>query len=192
MPPKAITDLKELRGRQLRIPRRMGDMITQDELIDKDSPGISAHLPEGYRAVGQRVNMESIAGGFAALPLSGVDIIHTVRRGNAKETVSQVLLENVLVLAADTQTIRDDSGKAMPANVVTFALQPEDVLKLDLARQSGSISLALRKYGETARTGNIKTTEEQALNNKGGQARRTATTTAWIPRRVGPWVAREA
>lgn len=162
-----ISTFDALKGRQLRIPRRKGDTITDDELVDKNAPGIATHLPEGYRAVGQRVNMESIASGFAALPLSRVDVMHTVRRGSAKESRAQILLENVLVLAADTQTIRDEQGKPMPASIVTFALTPEDALKLDIARQSGSISLALRKYGENTKIGPISVTEDQAVNNRG-------------------------
>ncbi len=99
-------------------------------------------MAPGHRAVGIRVNAESAAYGFATLPLSRVDIISTVRRADDKATYAQVLLENVLVLAADDKTRRTEDGKAMLSTVVTVALKPEDMLKVRLAGEMGTLSLA--------------------------------------------------
>ena len=66
------------------------------------------------RAVGLKVDITSIAGGFASLPLSRVDIVTVLRRGDG-DSVSRILLENVLVLAADQETGRPADRNAMPA-----------------------------------------------------------------------------
>lgn len=154
----------QLKGRQLKISRRTGDFISMEDLHDQASVGLGGNLPEGHRAVGIRVNMEAIAGGFAALPHSRVDIIWTVRRGGDRETFSKILLENVLVLAADTTAQRDGDGRAMPASVVTVAVTPEQMLKVNAARETGSLSLALRKLGDSKQTNLGKVTVEQTLS----------------------------
>jgi pilus assembly protein CpaB len=167
-PPGAIDSAEILKNRVLKRPLRAGDHITQDDLIgDKDTYGMPFVLTEGYRAIGVRVNAESVASGFASLPLSRVDIINTVRRGDDKSTYSQVILENVLVLAADTEMRRDESGKPQPAQVVTLALKPEEALKVALAREMGTLSLMLRKINDAHRTENTKLTFEKLKSGEG-------------------------
>jgi pilus assembly protein CpaB len=151
-PRLAIVDADKLKGHILKRSLRPGDFVTPEDLLDDKGGGIAYWLPKGHQAVGIRVNQETIAGGFASLPHSRVNIISTQRRGGDKDTKAILLLENVLVLAADTQTQRDDTGRAMPANVVTVALKPEDVLKLELAKQLGTISLTLRGFNDSAKS----------------------------------------
>lgn len=141
-----VADLKELKGKTLTRSLQTGDPIHADD-INPDS-SLAAKLPEGYRAVGIQVNAAAIAGGFAALPLSRVDVMWTVRRGDDKTSFSKVLLEDVLVLAADATRVRAEGDNAMPANTVTLALKPEDVAKLELAKHTGTMTLALRRLGE--------------------------------------------
>lgn len=157
----AIADVKLLKDRILKRPLRTGDFVTPEDLMSGEG-GDAMHvkLPPGFRAVGVRVNIESSAFGFASLPLSRVDIISTVRRGDDKATYSQVLLENVLVLAADDKTQRDESGKPMPTQVVTLALKPEDALRVALASEMGNLRLMLRKMSDTSRVEHGKLTYE--------------------------------
>src|SRR5882724_7568696 len=126
-PRNALAKTDDLKGRILKRTLRAGDFIRAEDMLDsKDPQSFAVNLPEGYRAVGQRVNPDSIAGGLASLPHSRVDVIQTVRRGDDKSSYAQVILENVLVLAADAKTTRDAGDNAMPAADVTFALSPED------------------------------------------------------------------
>lgn len=167
-PPGAIDSVETLKNRVLKRPLRAGDHITQDDLIgDKDNYGMPFVLGENYRAIGVRVNAESVASGFASLPLSRVDIINTVRRGDDKSTYSQIILENVLVLAADTEMRRDESGKPQPAQVVTLALKSEDALKVTLGREIGTLSLMLRKINDTHRAEATKLTVEKLKSGEG-------------------------
>lgn len=149
-PRDAIFKYEDLKGRILKRTLRQGDFIRPDDMLDSKDPQsvFSANLPEGFRAVGQRVSLETTAAGFATLPHSRVDIVQTVRRGDDKSSYSKIILENVLVLAADQRTQRDEGGNAMPAGIVTFALSPEDALKLSLSREVGSLSLLLRKFND--------------------------------------------
>lgn len=167
-PKDAIAKREDLKDRVLKRGLRAGDFVRVDDLFDQNTPGLWVSLPAGHRAVGIRVNMEAIAGGFASLPHSRVDIIATIRRGSDKDSFSQVLLENVLVLAADTQMARDDQGRAMPANVVTVALKPEDVLKVNMAKELGPLSLVLRKFNDNTKTDIAKVTVEQILTGTSG------------------------
>jgi pilus assembly protein CpaB len=154
----------QLKGRVLKRSLRAGDFVTNDDLLDHSQAGISAVLPAGHRAVGLRVNIADIAGGFASLPHSRVDIITTVRRGGDKDSFSKVLLENVLVLACDQNQFRSENNQAMPGSVVTVALSPEDMLRLTMAKELGPLSLALRKFNDSGKAEVDKITVEQVLN----------------------------
>lgn len=162
-PKGAIATYDQLKGRVLKQALREGDHIRPEDLMNDKDAWMSYLLPKGYRAIGLRVNIEDIAGGFASLPLSRVDIISTIRRGNDKDSYSQTLLQNVLVLAAD-QTIHADTNKgAMPATTVTVALTPEEAQKVTLARQMGTLSLALRSFEDRQKVDVAKTTVEGLL-----------------------------
>ena len=169
-PRNGIDNADALKGRVLKRSLRAGDFVTNEDLFgDKGDSSLYTLLPPGYRAIGIRVNMEEIAGGFASLPLSRVDIINTVRRGDDKSTYAQVLLENVLVVAADTQTQRDENGRAMPANVVTVAVKPEDAMKVRLAGAMGQLSLVLRKLNDNSKAQDSIITAESVRMSNGGK-----------------------
>lgn len=164
-PKNAIVDPKDLSTRVLKRSLRTGDFVTGDDLLSDKDGGISSLMAQGYRAIGIRVNIADIASGFASLPMSRVDIIWTMRRATDKDSTSRVLLENVLVLAADQQTIRVEGSGAMPANVVTVALKPEDALKVAMAREMGSLSMVLRKFNDHTKTEVTTVTVEELVTN---------------------------
>lgn len=147
-PKDAIKDFDVLKNKIMKQHLRKGDHVTLSELYgDTDV----LPIPEGHKAVGLRVTLDTTVAGFATLPHSRVNIIQTVRRQNEKDTYVQVLLEDVLVLAADTQVDRNQ-GIAAPASVVTFALKDEDVLRVTLAKHLGELSLSLRKPNDPSRS----------------------------------------
>jgi Flp pilus assembly protein CpaB len=148
-PKDTVTELKVLKGKFLKRGLRKGDHITSEDLVDEKT-SILANLPDGYQAYGIQVDPASIAAGWASLPGSKVNILWTMRGGDNKSSFSKLLLEDVLVLAADGQSIRIDEGKAMPAQVVTVALKTTDTMKVKLAQLYGPLTLTLRKYGDTA------------------------------------------
>jgi pilus assembly protein CpaB len=149
-PKDALTpdDLSKLKDKFLKRGLRKGDHLFADDLMDGKF-GLPA-LPNGMRAVGIRVNVEQIAGGFASLPGSHVDIVWTKRAGAETDTFSKVLLEDVVVLAADTNTHTD--GSAIVASVVTVALHPDDAMKLTLAMETGALRLIVRNLEDRSST----------------------------------------
>jgi pilus assembly protein CpaB len=144
-PPDAIREFDALKGRFMKQSRNKGEHVTTANLR---SNGEGFDIPEGYKAIGMRVNLEGSASGFATLPQSRVNIIQTVRGPDAKSSYAQYLLQNVLVLAADLR-LSPDGELAAPAQVVTFALTDEDVLKVNLAKELGTLSLSLRKLNDS-------------------------------------------
>ncbi len=154
-----LASLDVLKNKTMKRSLRAGDHITPADIVsDKDQ---FMDPPTGYRAVGIRVDAESGVAGWASLPLSRVDIIHTVRKADEKTTYSQVILENVLVLAADANVNRPENGQATPAQIVTVALKPEDVLKVTLAGETGKMRLMLRKMSDGSKIENVRLTAEQ-------------------------------
>jgi pilus assembly protein CpaB len=150
-PSKAIIvtdekDWEQVKDRRLVKPLSVDQFISQEDLLDKNQNNLSSRLPKNMRAVGIKVNPVSIAGGFSSLPMSRVDILSTVRRGDG-DSISQVLLKDVLVLAADDRSQRDPNRETMMASTVTVALTPQDALTVKLAEELGSLSLILRPDG---------------------------------------------
>jgi Flp pilus assembly protein CpaB len=164
-----IASFDELKGRVLQRSLRKDDFVTAADLLNEKDTIMDNMLANGYQAVGIRVNVESIAGGFASLPLSRVDIYATVRRSDDKNSFTKLLLQNVLVLAADTHINRPDEGKAaIVATTVTVALKPEDILKVNLVKEFGPLSLALRKFGDTQKSELPKFSLEEFLGDGKG------------------------
>jgi pilus assembly protein CpaB len=144
-PPEAIKDFDAVKGKMMRSMRNKGDHITPANLYDKDL----LDIPEGHYAVGLPVNLATTASGLASLPGSRVNLILTVRGSGSdpRSSSARVLLQNVLVLAADARTNREGEMVA-PASVVTFALNQKDALAVSLAKELGTLSLSLRRLND--------------------------------------------
>jgi pilus assembly protein CpaB len=131
-----------------------GEPIREAKLVKANGSGfMAAILPHGMRAVSTEVSPETGAGGFI-LPNDRVDVILTTRdrnndRRNGAETVnSEVVLSNIRVLAID-QTIEEKNGqKVVVGKTATLELKPEQTETLARARQSGTLSLALRSIAD--------------------------------------------
>jgi pilus assembly protein CpaB len=163
----APEDLPKLKDKFLKRGLRKGDHLQAEDLMDGKF-GLVA-LPNGMRAVGIRVNVEQIAGGFASLPGSHVDIVWTTRRGTDNDTFAKVLLEDVIVLAADTNTHSENA--AMVASVVTVALNPDDAMKLTLAMETGSLRLVVRNLEDKSSTGHDRYSMAELLKDRSSKFR---------------------
>jgi Flp pilus assembly protein CpaB len=163
-PKDAITmaDVAKLKGKFLSRGLHKGDVVTPEDLTDFF--GLKK-LPDGMRAVGIRVSPDQVAGGFSCVPGSHVDILWTRRGGNDKDTFTKVLLKDVVVLAADVNVERAENGSAMPANVVTVALDYDQALRISLAIDTGgSLRLILRNLDDHDKQTDVETlTAEQLI-----------------------------
>ncbi len=161
-PPDAIRDVNALKGKIIKQGRNRGDHITPANLYEKD--GIE--IPDGHQLVGLPVNLQTTAHGLATLPGSRVDLILRRRGPDDKTSFAKVILENVLVVAADGRVSREGEIIA-PAQVVTFALTDTDRLKVNVAQDMGILSLSLRKLNDQKKTKHSVLTAEELL--AGGQ-----------------------
>jgi pilus assembly protein CpaB len=110
---------------------------------------MAAVLPAGMRAVSTEISPETGAGGFI-LPNDRVDVILSKRdknpdRGSSGDVVnSEVILSNVRVLAIDQAPKERDGQNSVVGKTATLELKPDQAEVLARARQSGTLSLALR------------------------------------------------
>jgi len=140
----------QIAGSIARAPFIAGEPIRELKLVRADGSGfMAAILPTGMRAISTEISPESGAGGFI-LPNDRVDVILTKReksqdRKGAVDVInSEILLTNVRVLAIDQAPKEKDGQNTVVGKTVTLELRPEQAETLARARQSGTLSLALR------------------------------------------------
>jgi pilus assembly protein CpaB len=140
----------EFNGAIVRISVASGEPIRDPSVVfAKGSGFLAAVLPKGMRAVSMDVSPESAAGGFI-LPDDHVDILLTHHEktasagGLADSVVSDTILRNIRVLAID-QSVDEKAGqKNVVGKTATLELTLDQAETLALARQQGTLSLALR------------------------------------------------
>jgi pilus assembly protein CpaB len=145
--PDATTQIS---GAIARSPFIAGEPIREPKLVRANGSGfMAAVLPAGMRAVSTEISPETGAGGFI-LPNDRVDVILSKRdknpdRGSSGDVVnSEVILSNVRVLAIDQAPKERDGQNSVVGKTATLELKPDQAEVLARARQSGTLSLALR------------------------------------------------
>jgi len=146
--------IKEITGSIARAPFIAGEPIREQKLVKADGSGfMAAILPTGMRAVSTEISPETGAGGFI-LPNDRVDVILSKReknpdqKGSPDVVNSEVILSNIRVLAIDQAPKEKDGQTAVVGKTVTLELKPEQTETLARARQSGTLSLALRSIAD--------------------------------------------
>jgi pilus assembly protein CpaB len=140
---------------------------------------LSAVLHDGMKAVTIRVNdVEGVAG--FVLPGDRVDIALTRLDGKGGAT-TDVVLQNAQVLAidqvADERVAAPSVAKSVTLEVDTVAAQ-----KLGLAASLGSLSLLLRKAGETTSPKSLRVSLKDLFNEVVGDMGAHSTTVITIKR----------
>lgn len=153
--PNAITDFT---GAIVRVGMIAGDPIRDPYVVVAKTSGfLAAVLPKGKRAVALEISPESGAGGFI-LPEDHVDVVLT-RHDKAAERAtgvekfsSETVLHDIKVLAVD-QAIDSKGGpngtKSQLGKTATLELTEDQAEALAVARQMGTVSLALRSIQDT-------------------------------------------
>ena len=132
---------------------------------------LSALVRPGMKAVTVRVNDVEGVGGFV-MPGDHVDVVltRTVEKGSA---TAEVVLQNTRVLAVDQSADQRTSKAAVPKSV-TLEVDTLDAQKIWLASSVGSLSLLLRKAGESTETETRKISLKD-LHSKGSTTTITVT-----------------
>ena len=192
----AVFSAKSAVGRVLLYPVMANEPLTLSKLSGPTSAeGVAAIIEPGYRAVSVQITDVSGVAGLIQ-PGSRVDVLFT-RPGSMAEAITSTILQNVKVLAigralsvavptapaAGTGTT-SEVGKATAAapknTVATLVVTPQDVQKLELAKNEGKISLSLRNPQDTLMgdAGGPMTTEalDPMVSARLARARRGRTT----------------
>ena len=161
--------VKEITGSIARAPFIAGEPIREQKLVRADGSGfMAAILPSGFRAISTEISPETGAGGFI-LPNDRVDVILSKREKNPDGdgpdvSTSEIILTNVRVLAIDQAPKEKEGTNAMVGKTVTLELKPEQAETLARARQSGTLTLALRSIADV----NVAEKPDQQLNRREG------------------------
>jgi len=139
---------------------------------------LSALVKPGMKAVTIRVNDVEGVGGFV-LPGDRVDVVLT-RQIDKGQASTEVVLQNTRVLAVD-QSADERTAKAAVAKSVTLEVTTVEAQKVWLASSVGSLSLLLRKAGETGETQTRKITLND-LGSNDAPAEKGGTTTIVVTR----------
>src|SRR5271155_5744090 len=150
--PDAMT---QVAGSIARSPFIAGEPIREPKLVKGNGAGfMAAILPTGMRAVSTEISPETGAGGFI-LPNDRIDVILSKRDKNPDNRAgvtdivnSEIILTNIRVLAIDQAPKEKDGQNAVVGRTVTLELKPEQTETLARARQSGTLSLALRSIAD--------------------------------------------
>jgi pilus assembly protein CpaB len=138
----------QLAGSIARSPFIAGEPIRDPKLVKANGSGfMAAVLPGGMRAVSTEISPETGAGGFI-LPNDRVDVLLSKRSKNpttGKDIItSEIILPNIRVLAIDQAPREKDCQSAVVGKTATLELKPAQAETLARARQTGTLSLALR------------------------------------------------
>jgi pilus assembly protein CpaB len=144
---------------------------------------MAAILPTGMRAISTEISPETGAGGFI-LPNDRVDVILSKREKNPdKQAAPTSSIGNHPDQCPRARDRSGAEGKRRPERVVgktvTLELKPEQAETLARARQSGTLSLALRSITDVNMVENRSDDQVQARRQHqcGSLRRRKPTTT---------------
>ena len=161
LPPGVFKSLPELlpegkRRVALRPIQLNQPLLATDLSGEGQNASIAALLPDGMRAATVRINDVSGVAGFVKAN-DTVDVLITRQAiGGGDQQVTDVLLQNVRVIAMGTDSV-GANGQPSPTNSTTLEVTPVDAQKLVLGQQLGALSLALRKPGEEQNIPQVET-----------------------------------
>jgi pilus assembly protein CpaB len=131
-------------------------LLAADLSGEGQNASIAALLPDGMRAATVRINDISGVAGFVK-PNDTVDVLITRQAiGGNGEQVTDVLLQNIRVIAIGQDAAGANNQPAVDRSA-TLEVTPVNAQKLALGQQLGSLSLVLRKPGEEQNIPNVET-----------------------------------
>ena len=182
IPPGAYRSLAEMMPqgkRRVAIrPMAVNEPLLSSKLSGEgQGASIAALLPDGQRAAAVRINDVSGVAGFVQ-PSDAVDVLITRASGGGDGQITDVLLQNVRVIAID-QNVKDSNGQPVIARTATLEVNAVEAQKLALGQQLGQLSLVLRKPGVQDNSAVVQTVSLNDLRYTmyGGQYQSPSATT---------------
>ncbi len=144
-PPGAATAVEAVLGRITLVPLARGEVVLASKLASRDQPaGLAYRIPDGRRAMTVRVSEVIGVAGFPQ-PGDAVDVVATFTREVTGVDKTQLLLEDVPVLAVGQQTaVSEAQPRPETLTSLTLAVTPEQAVLLTLAEEVGRLRVLLR------------------------------------------------
>ena len=146
-PDGAFDSAEKLAGRVAVVNIGAREPITESRLAaEGTAAGLSAIIPEGYRAMTVKVDDAAGISGFIQ-PGTLVDVVVTIDpEGNSRQDpISKIVLQNIKVLASGQNIDKpQDEREAKSVKAVTLQVTPEQAEKLALAASEGKLQLVMR------------------------------------------------
>jgi len=132
-----------------------GQRASLSTLIDKDK-----------RAITIRVDDVRGVAGFI-LPNDHVDVVlnHSTSTNSGKQAVSDILLQDVKVIAVD-QIASERKDRPIVAKAVTLEVTPYQAQKIALATRIGHLSLILRRAGDSQVIADRQVSQRDLIKNQ--------------------------
>ena len=152
-PEGVFRKMDEVVGRVAITPIGVRETITNMKLAPAGTGGgLSAVIPEGYRAMTVKVDDVVGVSGFI-MPGSFVDVVAIItpmaQAAATNGPISKIVLQNIKVLASGAK-IDSPENQRQPSEVkaVTLQVTPEQAEKLVLAANEGKLQLVMRNYSD--------------------------------------------
>jgi pilus assembly protein CpaB len=147
-PDGAFNSIEKLVGRVAVVNIAPREPITEVRLAPEGTAGgLSAVIPEGYRAMTVKVDDVVGISGFI-MPGTLVDIVVVIdpdEKSGMQDPISKIVLQNIKVLANGQNIDKPESERqANSVKAVTLLVTPEQAEKLALSASEGKLQLVMR------------------------------------------------
>ena len=147
-PDGAFSSPDKLAGRVAVMNIAAREAITEARLAPEGSAGgLSAAIPEGYRAMTVKVDDVVGISGFI-MPGANVDVVVVIdpeEKSLNQNPISKIVLQNIKVLANGQNIDKPENQReANSVKAVTLQVTPEQAEKLALAATEGKLQLVMR------------------------------------------------
>jgi pilus assembly protein CpaB len=144
----SLKDINDAVGKLSKVPITAGDQISERKLmLEGKNDDFIGSIPIDKRAFTIPVDEVTGVAGFVK-PGDYVDVIYTLNKAADGRNIGSLLLQNILVLAANHEDAIDTIGKEKRSVdtiiSVTLAVTPDEASMLALAKESGKVHLSLR------------------------------------------------
>src|SRR5215213_9000474 len=153
-PAGTFRKIGEVAGRVAITPIGVREPVTLARLAPEGvGGGLSAVIPEGYRAMTVKVDDVVGVSGFV-MTGSYVDVVAVIVPAAAQGVqsqgpISKIVLQHIKVLASGPKIDSPDNQREPTnAKAVTLQVTPEQAEKLVLAANEGKLQLVMRNYGD--------------------------------------------
>jgi len=148
MPDGTFDNVDKLTGRVAVVNIAAREPITDSRLAPEGTAaGLSAVIPEGYRAMTVKVDDVVGISGFI-MPGTLVDVVVVItpeEPTNGRGPISKIVLQNIKVLANGQNIDKPENERdANSVKAVTLQVTPEEAEKLALASSEGKLQLVMR------------------------------------------------